>query len=213
MGEFSFPELIVIVILAIVLYGKNLPQAARKMANLYTKFRRHLADIKDEISRQIPEESLRVDMPEVDTYSSYTDPPPAPMGLAAAVEPHRITLTWNPTDRATTYSIRRAGSSSEPRLTIASGLESTTYVDADLPENTAYTYVVTASNSAGESGESLEVTVTTPAAAAPAGIDGSSEAPVEASGAAEPAASPAAEAGGNGDASVAAGPADEPTPP
>ena len=52
MGDIGFSELIAIVIIAILIYGKDLPQAARKMANLYTKFRRQLTDIKDELRRQ-----------------------------------------------------------------------------------------------------------------------------------------------------------------
>ena len=59
MGDIGFSELVAIVIIAILIYGKDLPQAARKLANLYTKFRRQMTDIKDELRRQIPDEEIK----------------------------------------------------------------------------------------------------------------------------------------------------------
>ena len=53
MDGFSFSEIVIIIIIAIIIYGKDLPQAARKLATLYTKFKRQLSDVRDEISRQI----------------------------------------------------------------------------------------------------------------------------------------------------------------
>ena len=45
MGGFGIAEMVVIFILAIVIYGKNLPEVARNFARWYTKIRRQLTDI------------------------------------------------------------------------------------------------------------------------------------------------------------------------
>ncbi len=58
MDNIGFMEIVLIGIIAILLYGKDLPQAARKMAQLYGKFRRQLNDVRDELHRQIPTEDI-----------------------------------------------------------------------------------------------------------------------------------------------------------
>lgn len=56
MGSFGFEEMVVVAIIAIVVYGKDLPQIARKVGNWYGKVKRQLSDMRDDIVRQIPEE-------------------------------------------------------------------------------------------------------------------------------------------------------------
>ena len=95
MEGFSFSELILIVIVAIIIYGKDLPQAARKMATLYSKFKRQLNDVRDEIKRQIPmdeiENAVKVDLP-----SKYGgEPPQTPTSLLASPAIGNVLLTWN----------------------------------------------------------------------------------------------------------------------
>ena len=67
MGDFSFAHLVLLVIVGIIVYGKDLPQAARKLAIMYNKFRRQIADIKDEIQRQIPMEEIKNEIRKVET--------------------------------------------------------------------------------------------------------------------------------------------------
>ncbi|HKS15915.1 MAG TPA: hypothetical protein VJU16_01230 [Planctomycetota bacterium] len=74
MGSFGFDEMMVVAIVAIVVYGRDLPQIARKVGRWYGKLKRQLTDMKDEIVRQIPEE------PDEDEFrappaSSPPDPP------------------------------------------------------------------------------------------------------------------------------------------
>jgi Tat protein translocase TatB subunit len=56
MGSFGFDEMLVVAIVAIVVYGKDLPQMARKVGRWYGKLKRQMTDMKDEIVRQIPDE-------------------------------------------------------------------------------------------------------------------------------------------------------------
>ena len=59
MEGFSFSEIVLIIIIAIIIYGKDLPQAARKLATIYSKFKRQLSDVREEIARQIPMDEIR----------------------------------------------------------------------------------------------------------------------------------------------------------
>jgi hypothetical protein len=100
-----------------------------------------------------------VDTSEVWSYTvpSGPTPPPAPTGLAAQAGDARIDLSWQASAGATTYNLKRSGSSAGPYTTIASGLTTTAYADTSVVNGTTYYYVVTALNSAGESGPSAYV--------------------------------------------------------
>lgn len=166
MGEFSFSELILIIIVAIVIYGKDLPQAARKLAIMYNKFRRQIADIKDEIHRQIPmdeiQDSLKVDMP--DPMAPQVEIPMSPTSVIAQVaDAGKVIITWNSVPGASTYNLKRSTSSVDPLLIVAMSLTDLSYTDEGLEQGKTYHYVVTAQNSAGESGSSEEGVVTLPA--------------------------------------------------
>jgi Tat protein translocase TatB subunit len=169
MGEFSFGELILIVIIAILVYGKDLPQAARKLAQMYSKLRRQLTDIKDEIQRQIPadeiRESMKVDLP---YDSASVDPPLPPDGLTATATGNQVLLTWNSSPGATTYNVKRSYGSADPFMLLAGGITDLSYTDSEVVEGTTYHYAVTAMNTAGESVESPEAVVTVGTPAAPA---------------------------------------------
>src|SRR5690242_5019733 len=95
MDGFSFSEIIIIIIVAIIIYGKDLPQAARKMAMMYSKFKRQLSDVRDEISRQIPvddlKESMKFDLP----TGPGGEPPSTPTSLLASPSSDNVLLTWN----------------------------------------------------------------------------------------------------------------------
>jgi Sec-independent protein translocase protein TatA len=192
MGEFSFGELLVIVVIAIVIYGKDLPQAARKLAHLYTKLRRQLGDIRDEIQRQIPPEELSIEAPR-DPYPAATEPPPIPTGLKATPEPGQVYLTWNASPGATSYVVRRAPAGGDPFTTVASGVVGTGYTDTGVAPGVTYSYVVVAANSAGESAWSDEVQSSARAADSAPPASQAAPPPVEASSGTLP-----PEPGGNG---------------
>jgi Sec-independent protein translocase protein TatA len=198
MGEFSFAELLVIVVIAILIYGKDLPQAARKLAGIYSRFRRHLADIKDEIHRQIPAEEIQNSM-KMDLSTPTIDPPPTPTGLAGTASGTQVVLTWNSSPGATSYTLKRSTAREDPFAIINDYVTDLSHTDWDVKEGTTYYYVVSASNTAGESANSDEVAVTIAPAAAPQAADAPAGSPPAAaagngSGAAE------AAAGGNGTA-------------
>ena len=56
MGSFGFDEMLVVAIVAIVVFGKDLPQMARKVGRWYGKLKRQMTDMRDDIVRQIPED-------------------------------------------------------------------------------------------------------------------------------------------------------------
>ena len=82
-------ELVIVGIVAILLFGKNLPQVAGKLAKTYREFRRQLSDVQSQldITADINAEPPR-SRPKPRSYSDYDDydeisapkfePPPAP---------------------------------------------------------------------------------------------------------------------------------------
>ncbi len=200
MGEFSFAELLVIVVIAILIYGKNLPQAARKLAGLYSRFRRHISDIKDEIQRQIPADEIQSAM-KVDLSTPTIDPPPPPSGLVGTATGTQVVLTWNSSPAATSYTLKRSTAREDPFAILNDYVTELSYTDSDVTEGTTYYYVVSASNTAGESANSEEAVVEIvppagPVAAAPAPAEPPAAAPPPPDGNGSPAAE--APAGGNG---------------
>ena len=49
--DFSLPELLVIGVLAVLVWGKNLPGTARKLSKHYARFRGYLSDMREEFER------------------------------------------------------------------------------------------------------------------------------------------------------------------
>lgn len=204
MGSLGFEEMIAIAIIAILVYGRDLPGAARKLAGFYSKLRRQLNDIKDEIQRQIPAEDMSLE-PKTPSYPAEpTEPPSTPTGLYVSTDHTQAYVTWYAPANAESYVLRRGTAPGGPRETIVTGLMDCSYSDANLSDGQSYTYVVAAVNKLGESPESEEVSVTihaqpsspevpevapTPAGPVPAttGGNGSAEAPANGS-AHEPAA-------------------------
>lgn len=83
-------ELLIVGIVAILLFGKNLPQVAGKLAKSYREFRRQLSDVQSQldITAEINSEPPRSKSRPQRAYSDYDDyddisapkfePPPAP---------------------------------------------------------------------------------------------------------------------------------------
>ena len=86
-------------------------------------------------------------------------PPAPPTGLTATAAPAAAVLNWSPSSGATSYNVKRGTASGGPYTTLPGSVTTTTFTDSGLSAGTTYYYVVTASNSAGQSGNSSEVSV------------------------------------------------------
>lgn len=88
------------------------------------------------------------------------NPPAAPTGLTATAGRRKITLNWNASAGAASYNVKRSSVSGGPYNVIATGVTATTYVNSSLTQGATYYYVVSAVNSAGESGNSNQASAT-----------------------------------------------------
>ena len=96
--------------------------------------------------------------------------PPTPTGVAAAPGNAQVVVTWNTSTGATSYHVKRSTTSGGPYTQVGAPT-TTSYTDTGLTDGTAYYYVVSAVNSAGESANSSEVNATPVASpAAPTGV-------------------------------------------
>ncbi|HEU4800996.1 MAG TPA: hypothetical protein VFS94_10205 [Gemmatimonadales bacterium] len=88
--------------------------------------------------------------------------PATPTGLAAAVqEDNSITVTWNASAGATSYTLERADESAPTTFAQVGGaLTTTTYSDTDTELDVTYSYRVAATNADGTSAVSAVVTAT-----------------------------------------------------
>ncbi len=89
--------------------------------------------------------------------------PSAPTGLTATVATHQVTLSWNTVGGATNYEVL----SCAPSCVVIATVSGTTFTQNALINATSYTYCVTASNTAGTSGPSLQVAAVPRGAAPP----------------------------------------------
>jgi fibronectin type 3 domain-containing protein len=94
-------------------------------------------------------------------------PPPAPTNLTATAGNAQVSLAWSASSGAISYNVYRSTTSGGPYSSIATGDTGTSYTDTAVANGTTYYYVVTAVNSAGESGYSNQATATPQAATAP----------------------------------------------
>src|SRR5262247_534310 len=91
-------------------------------------------------------------------------PPPAPTNLVATPGNAQVSLTWNTSSGASSYNVKRSTTSGGPYTTIATGVTSTSFTNTGLTNGTTYFFVVSAVNSAGESGNSNQASATPQAA-------------------------------------------------
>jgi fibronectin type 3 domain-containing protein len=112
------------------------------------------------LSTSVPSQSITLFViPSGNTVTA----PGAPTGLAAAVGSGTVTLAWNASAGATSYTVKRGSASGGPYTTIATAAN-TGYTDSGLTNGTTYYYVVSASNSAGTSPDSSQIAATPMAA-------------------------------------------------
>jgi hypothetical protein len=100
----------------------------------------------------------------VDEFNVFGTAPFAPGGLTAVAIGNEIDLTWAAGAGATGYNLKRASVGGGPYIAIATNLAELAYTDSGLPVGVNYYYVVTATNSFGESassGEAVARTVST----------------------------------------------------
>jgi hypothetical protein len=71
----------------------------------------------------------------------------------------RATLTWTATSGASSYNVKYSTMSGGPYQTVAISVASQSFVHTGLNNNVTYYYVVSAQSSAGESGNSNQVSV------------------------------------------------------
>jgi fibronectin type 3 domain-containing protein len=86
--------------------------------------------------------------------------PPAPTGLTASPGNAQVTLNWNASSGATSYNVKRSTTSGGPYTTIATGVTATSFTNTGLTNGTTYFFVVSAVNSAGQSGNSNQASAT-----------------------------------------------------
>ena len=95
--------------------------------------------------------------------SASCTPPAAPTGLTATASGQTtINLTWTASSGATSYTILRSTTSGGPYTSVGTST-TTSFSNTGLTCNTAYFYVVTASNGSCSSGNSAQATATTAA--------------------------------------------------
>jgi fibronectin type 3 domain-containing protein len=91
-----------------------------------------------------------------------TSAPAFPTALsAAASSPTQVTLTWNSVAGATSYQVKRSGSTGGPYTTLAAGVTATNYTDTGVA-GVKYYYVVSAVCGGVEGANSLEASVQPP---------------------------------------------------
>jgi len=84
----------------------------------------------------------------------------APPVLTAVAGDNRVTLTWSGASGATSFNVKRSAAAGGPYTPIAANIKPRTYADTNVVNGTTYYYVVSATNGAGESGDSNEAAAT-----------------------------------------------------
>jgi len=97
-------------------------------------------------------------------------PPLAPTGLSASGIHQQVNLSWTPATGADAYNIKRSETDGGPYTLIAEDHVGTTYEDLSLTNGITYYYVVSATNSGGESGDSTQASATPQPVPAPSGL-------------------------------------------
>jgi hypothetical protein len=93
------------------------------------------------------------------TPTAPATPPAAPANLQATAGNAQVSLSWTPSSGATSYHVKRSTTSGSGYMQIAAPAAAS-YSNTGLTNGTAYYYVVSALNAAGESANSTQATAT-----------------------------------------------------
>jgi hypothetical protein len=97
------------------------------------------------------------------SFAAPDRPPPAapavPGPVIAKSTPSANVLTWVVSLHATSYTVKRATRNGGPYKNIAKGIKWPSYTDPNVTAGQVYYYAVSASNAAGESPDTLEVSI------------------------------------------------------
>jgi len=140
MGEFSiFHWLVVLAIVLIFFGGRRIPEVMKGLGEGIRSFKDGMAGA-------------------VQAASAPSTQAVAPTGIIVKPGRGQVAINWNASIGATSYNVKRSGTSGGPYALIAS-TAATNYSDEGLASGTYY-YVVTSTSSVGESANSVEVTGT-----------------------------------------------------
>ncbi len=98
-------------------------------------------------------------------FTTKIAPPEAPKQLRSSAKDNEITLSWEQSERAKNYTIKRNGQ------TIAYNIEDNKFFDKGLTADTIYTYEVIASNESGEATTQIIQRTKAQAPLAPSGVE------------------------------------------
>jgi TatA/E family protein of Tat protein translocase len=139
MGEFSiFHWLVVFAIILILFGGRKIPEVMKGLGEGIRSFKDGMAGASQSSAPQ--------------TQIS------APTGITAKPGQGQVTLSWSASAGASTYNVKRSGTSGGPYALIAS-TAATSHSDEGLAGGTFY-YVISSVGAAGESANSVEVGAT-----------------------------------------------------
>ncbi|MDQ2730097.1 MAG: hypothetical protein M3Y56_00430, partial [Armatimonadota bacterium] len=102
-----------------------------------------------------------------ETSATPLAPPSPVLGLSASPGSAQVSLTWDASPGASTYTVKRSTVRGGHYGTIALGVAATNFIDTTVTNGTPYYYVVSAANPGGESPNSPEVAAKPVAAPAP----------------------------------------------
>jgi TatA/E family protein of Tat protein translocase len=140
MGEFSiFHWLVVLAIVLIFFGGRRIPEVMKGLGEGIRSFKDGMAGA-------------------AQAASAPSTQPTAPTGIIVKPGRGQVAINWNASIGATSYNVKRSGTSGGPYAMIAS-TAATSYSDEGLANGTYY-YVVTSTSPLGESANSVEVGAT-----------------------------------------------------
>lgn len=98
-----------------------------------------------------------------DGYVNKPAIPNAPLDLTASLTAEStVSLKWSEVTEATSYTVKRSSTQGQGYSVIASGVNTSTFVDKDVVAGSTYYYVVSANSAAGDSGNSNEASISVP---------------------------------------------------
>lgn len=77
MGSIGFEELLLVAVVAVLLYGKELPGALRKAGGWYYKIKRQLSEVRDDLRRELPTEEEFMQEPPLEDLPKESPPTPS----------------------------------------------------------------------------------------------------------------------------------------